>query len=76
MSPIRINLYGKEIEVVASTTGWTVFYRGDEGKKRLATDVTIPAEVAESELLLYLADIYHEFATGRYPKPSLIKPDK
>ena len=62
-----IDLYGREIEVVRRKGYWMVFIRGAEGKKRLAQDITIPSDVAEAELVEYLSDIYHEYATQRHP---------
>lgn len=67
-----IDLYGREIEVLRGSEGWKVFYRSGDGKKRDAGDIVIPANIAEPELVAYLADIYHEYATERNPQVRII----
>ena len=42
---------------------WLAFYCGNDGKKRKADDVHIPASLSESELKGYIADVFHELAT-------------
>ncbi len=46
---------------------WSVFYVGPDGKKRPAKDIIVPFAVAESELVEYLADLCHEWASARFP---------
>ena len=58
----------QRVEVLRRDEAWRVFYLGDEGKKRLAADIVIPAGVAECDLAQYLADVRHEFATPRNPE--------
>ena len=67
-----IDLFGKEIEVLRREADWTVFYRGTEGKKRLAKDIVIPPDIKESELVNYLSDIFHEFATRKNPQVKIV----
>ncbi|WP_145999237.1 hypothetical protein [Oceanicoccus sp. KOV_DT_Chl] len=63
-----IDIFGKVVEVVKRDPEWIVFYRGNEGKKRLARDIVIPSDVGEDDLLTYLFDIYHEDSTERNPE--------
>ena len=44
-----------------------MFYAGAEGKRRPATDIIVPAEVSESNLETYLADLCHEWCTVNNP---------
>lgn len=69
---MRIDLHGRLIEVTRSGNAWKVFHLGNEGKKRLADDVIIPAEVAESEIVTYLADLYHEHASSKHPEALIV----
>ncbi len=64
MKELRFNVFGQHIGVVASAGSWQAFHFGNEGKRRPA-DFVIPAEVAETELAEYLADLFHENATPR-----------
>jgi hypothetical protein len=36
--------------------------------KRPARDIVIPPHIEESELVLYLADIRHEYANSKHPE--------
>lgn len=69
---MKLDVFGKEIEVLRVGNEWQVFYLGSEGKKRLASDIVIPASTREHDIALYLADIYHEFATSKYPEVTVI----
>lgn len=61
---MKINVFGRMIEVVKAGNNWVVFYLGNEGKKRPADDLAVPAELQEDELPGYLADLCHEWETG------------
>lgn len=60
---MKLNLYGKKIEILPVSTGWAVFHLGDEGKKRPARDIVIPKALTEAEIPKYLEDLLHESAT-------------
>ena len=62
---MKFNLYGRKIEVIRSQGSWRVFYLGPEGKKRLAEDLLIPNHVQEEDLLRYLEDLLHEWASPK-----------
>ena len=61
------DLFGRRILVVKSAEGWDVFHLGPDGKRRRATDVVVPSDTAESGILGYLDDLYHEWASERHP---------
>ncbi|WP_368501994.1 hypothetical protein [Photobacterium sp. 1_MG-2023] len=46
---------------------WLLFSESQTSLRVRIYDVVIPAELAESELAGYLADIYHEQATAKHP---------
>ncbi len=60
---ITIDVYGRKIEIVRSCDSWDVFYLGNEGKKRTAHDIVIPQDLTENELINYIEDLLHEWAT-------------
>lgn len=64
---MKLSVFGKYIEAIKKNGQWTVFYLGNEGKKRLANDIAIPASIPEDELIKYLADLLHESATDKHP---------
>ncbi|MCB1957648.1 MAG: hypothetical protein KDG55_18360 [Rhodocyclaceae bacterium] len=64
----RFDLFGRLIEVVQSGSGaWAAYLLGNEGKRRLADDIRIPAEVPAEGLAAWLDDTFHEWATPRRP---------
>jgi len=69
---MKFDVFGKEVEVLRIGNKWQVFYLGSEGKKRPAADIVIPAATKEHDVALYLADIYHEFATHKNPEVKVI----
>ena len=60
---MRINVFGRHIEVIRRQGCWAVYYLGPEGKKRFADDIIIPAALDETEILAYVADLCHEWQT-------------
>ena len=40
---------------------------GDEGKMRPAEDLMVPDFITEDQLIIYLSDICHEWASEKYP---------
>lgn len=71
---MKLDVFGRTIEVVKRNDRWMVFYTGNEGKKRAATDIIIPSTVAESDVVAYVADLCHEWATPAHPSVAIIKP--
>ena len=60
---MKLNAYGKKIEIVRQENRWIVFYLGDEGKKRTAHNIFIPPDLKENEIQNYLGDLLHEWAS-------------
>ena len=61
---MRFDIFGKkQLEVVRRSGRWVAFYVGNNGLKRMATDICIPDALSESELEGYIADVFHEWAT-------------
>ena len=46
---------------------WLLFRESNTGVKARVHEVVIPAELEESELATYLADIFHESASEKHP---------
>lgn len=64
MKTINFNIFGMLIGVTGSVGQWNAFYLGNEGKRRRA-DFIVPNDLAEDELCVYLADLFHEQATPK-----------
>ncbi len=60
---MRLDIYGRIFEVVRSDNKWMVFILGHEGKKRPADNIFIPSHIIEDELIAYLEDLLHEWAS-------------
>ena len=60
---MKLNVYGKMVEVVRDDGYWKVFYLGNEGKKRLAIDIFVPSSTKGEDVVTYIADLCHEWAT-------------
>ena len=60
---MKLNAYGRKIEIVRISDKWVAYYLGNEGKKRSAHDIIIPEELGENEMKKYLEDLLHEWAT-------------
>ena len=61
-------MFGRQVLVVATDSGWDVFYPGPDGKRRPAPDIVVPADIHESEIERYLDDLCHEWASERHPR--------
>lgn len=65
---MKFDVFGRDLEVIRKDNKWLAYYLGNEGKKRIAGDIFIPAETKESELIEYLADLCHEWACPGHEK--------
>ncbi len=63
---MKLDLFGRKIEVLRSKEIWKIFYLGSEGKKRLADDILIPSHICEEEIIDYLEDLFHEWSTKKH----------
>lgn len=64
---MKLDVFGRHVEVTRRNGTWLVFYLGNEGKKRIATDIAIPAEIGDNDVIGYVADLCHEWASQRHP---------
>jgi hypothetical protein len=69
---MKLNAYGRHISIVYANDRWEVFDLGNDGKKRRARDIAIPACVAEADLAGYVSDLLHEYANARNPEVVII----
>lgn len=65
---IKFNVFGKRMSVVKKEQEWQLFNDPEVGIRSRVYDVIIPADIKESELEKYLDDIYHEYASEKYPR--------
>ncbi len=64
---IKLDVFGRRMVALRTENAWSVFYLGSDGKRRPAIDVFVPSWVKESDLVEYLVDLCHEWASARYP---------
>jgi len=70
---MKLDIFGKqEMEVVRRDGEWLAFYCGNEGKKRKAQGIIIPSAFSESEIVEYIDDLFHEWATAERPSVKVI----
>lgn len=67
LAPIRLDVYGRRMQAEYDYRGWSLYYVGEDGKRRLAHDIQVPADVSDADLDQYLADLCHEWATEQSP---------
>ena len=67
LDSMNFDVFGRQVLITNSKSGWKAFYLGSEGKKRPATDIAIPSDIPESEIERYLGDLCHEWATEYHP---------
>ncbi|MDH3693682.1 MAG: hypothetical protein OER96_03820 [Gammaproteobacteria bacterium] len=64
---LRLNVFGRFLDIERVGNKWIAFDKGNEGKRRRATDIVIPSSLKQSELITYLDDLLHESATASSP---------
>ena len=64
---IKFDVFGKRMSVQRKDGEWLLFRESNTGVKARVHEVVIPAELEESELATYLADIFHESASEKHP---------
>lgn len=71
---MKLDIYGKiDIEVIREEGEWAAFRLGDEGKKRKLHDIKFPNTLSEYEIIGYVEDLYHEWATAKNQSVKLLK---
>ncbi len=69
---MKLDVFGRLVEITRSNNRWHTFYCGNEGKKRIAEDIKIPDNISESDVVGYVADLCHEWATSANPGVNVI----
>ncbi|WP_040440342.1 DUF7661 family protein [Algicola sagamiensis] len=67
MKQLHFNVFGQRMSVQRHDHEWLLFHNSDKGLKSREYSVIIPSELSESEIALFLADIYHEHASEQHP---------
>jgi hypothetical protein len=67
MRGVKLDVFGRLMLAERTAAGWQLFDLGFDGKRTQAKDVVIPDFISDTELEQYLADIFHESATGKHP---------
>ena len=65
MKTLKFDVFGWDVAIVKTESGWQAFYLGNDGKRHPASDIIVPANIAETEIGQYLDDLCHEWATDR-----------
>jgi len=60
---MKYSVFGRKLEIFKNQGKWKVFILGADGKKRIANDIFIPSDMKECDLMIYLEDLLHEWAT-------------
>jgi len=67
VKPLMFDVFGRNVLVEKTESGWVAFYLGSEGKRRHANNIFIPSNIPESEIQRYLGDLCHEWASEQHP---------
>ncbi len=67
-TPIKLDVFGRLVLAHPTADGWSLYYLSDDGKRRSASDIFVPADVSDAEIENLLADICHEWATEKNPE--------
>ncbi len=59
---MKLSVFGRKFEVIRERDQWNLFSLG-EGKKHRVDDILIPAHLTETDVITFLADMFHEMAT-------------
>lgn len=70
---ILLDVFGRELLVSRRGDSWEACYVGAEGKKRLASDITIPGATRCEDIPRYIADLCHEWATPIHREVKIIR---
>ena len=65
MKTLKFDVFGRDVAIVKTESGWHAFYLGNDGKRRPAGDIIVPASIPEAEIAQYLDDLCHEWASDR-----------
>ncbi|MCC2617352.1 hypothetical protein LJ739_13960 [Aestuariibacter halophilus] len=65
---MKLTIFGRDVDIMRRPHGWEAVYVGNDGKKRRAEDILIPSHLAEQDIIGYVSDVCHEWASARYPR--------
>ena len=65
---LKVRAYGRDLEIVRVKGRWKAYERGNEGKNRLARDVVIPSSLQQEDMVGYLSDLLHEYASPKHQR--------
>ena len=63
---IKFDVFGKRMSIQRKDDEWLLFQESNTGVRARVYEVAIPADLGETELATYLADIFHETATEKH----------
>lgn len=69
---LKFQLFHQRMSVQRQNEEWLLYRESETSIRARVYDVIIPSDLAEEELARYLADIYHEFASEKYPSVTRI----
>ncbi|MEL7451540.1 MAG: hypothetical protein AAFN78_20185 [Pseudomonadota bacterium] len=70
---MKVNAFGRRLTIQRIDGSWVVFAPGNDGKRRRLTDILIPADLGEEEIVGFLDDLLHEWATAEHPSVVEVK---
>ncbi|CAH7066248.1 conserved hypothetical protein [Vibrio chagasii] len=69
---LKFQVFHQRMSVQRQNEEWLLYRESEASIRARVYDVIIPSDLAEEELARYLADIYHEFASEKYPSVTRI----
>ncbi|WP_088880800.1 DUF7661 family protein [Vibrio rotiferianus] len=66
-SSMKVNVFGRIMFAECKGGVWTLYIDSETSIKRPVRDFVVPPFLDEDELLIYLDDMYHEYATTTHP---------
>ena len=64
---LTFQVFHQRMSVQRQNEDWLIYRESETSIRARVYDVIIPSDLAEHELARYLADIYHEFVSEKYP---------
>ncbi|HEX7030887.1 MAG TPA: hypothetical protein VF254_09830, partial [Gammaproteobacteria bacterium] len=74
MQKLELDVFGRKMLAERGRNGWRLYFPGGEGKRRPVPDVVVPEDIAGTgELVQFLDDHFHEYATKENPAVRVIR---
>ena len=64
---IKFDVFGKRMSVQRKDGEWLLYQESNTGIRARVFQAAIPSDLEETELVTYLADIFHESANEKHP---------